>query len=138
MAIKIIKEGIKEFYATCPFCDCEFSYEKEDLYNGIIICPCCGATLEAKANTKKMVSEPIRDNMVWETPEYKELQRAFERQAKKRSFIPCDNKINPCLSCPFYISYLSKGQPYIGDSPCQWCQKNPWKVTCTSNVKQGE
>lgn len=135
MAIKVIKQGVKEFHITCPYCGCEFTYENEDVCNSEVICPCCGATLEAKAHTKKMVSEPIRDNMVWETPEYKELQRALERQAKEPSFIPCDNKINPCLSCPFYINYLSKGQSYIGDSPCQWCQYSGLQVTCTSNVK---
>lgn len=27
MAIKIIKQGIKEFHITCPYCGCEFTYE---------------------------------------------------------------------------------------------------------------
>lgn len=29
MAIKIIKEGVKEFHITCPYCGCEFTYEEE-------------------------------------------------------------------------------------------------------------
>ena len=41
-----------------------------------------------------------------------------------------------CDNCPYNPKYLKT--PYIGDSPCQWCQKNPYKVTCTSDVKQGE
>lgn len=28
MAIKIIKQGTKEFHITCPHCGCEFTYEK--------------------------------------------------------------------------------------------------------------
>ena len=27
MAIKIIKQGVKEFHITCPYCGCEFTYE---------------------------------------------------------------------------------------------------------------
>ena len=50
--IKIIKEGIRELRAICPFCHCEFIYEKEDLDDGMVICPCCGAILEAKAHTR--------------------------------------------------------------------------------------
>lgn len=41
-----------------------------------------------------------------------------------------------CNNCPYNPKYLKT--PYIGDSPCQWCQKNPYKVTCASDVKQGE
>lgn len=38
---------------------------------------------------------------------------------------------DPCAGC------LSKngprdatGHPVVGDSPCQWCPKNPWRFTC--------
>jgi len=35
---------------------------------------------------------------------------------------------NPCDNCPSKPD-LSKGT-YIGDSPCDWCQHNPNKITC--------
>ena len=45
--IKIIKPG-KVMIAKCPTCECEFSYEKEDIqfgnqrdYYEEIVCPCC-------------------------------------------------------------------------------------------------
>jgi hypothetical protein len=45
--IKIIKQG-KIRTATCPKCECVFSYEKEDIeygdqrdYYEHVICPCC-------------------------------------------------------------------------------------------------
>lgn len=43
------------------------------------------------------------------------------------------NNENGCEGCPNNPKYLKT--PYIGDSPCQWCQKNPYKVTCTSNAE---
>ena len=48
MAIKIIKQGVKEFRITCPYCGCEFTYEKEDVYNSEVICPCCSKGLPHK------------------------------------------------------------------------------------------
>lgn len=41
-----------------------------------------------------------------------------------------------CEGCPNNPKYLKT--PYIGDTPCQWCQKNPNKVTCTSSASKGE
>lgn len=38
-----------------------------------------------------------------------------------KSYDPCKN----CLNKPD----LSKG-PIIGDTPCDWCDKNPYKITC--------
>ena len=37
---------------------------------------------------------------------------------------------NPCVNCP-YKPDLNK-ITYIGDSPCDWCDKNPYKTTFTS------
>ena len=46
MAIKIIKEGKKEYYMTCFQCGCEFTYELEDIkYSSSVECPCCGKSL---------------------------------------------------------------------------------------------
>lgn len=48
MAIKIIKQGTKEFRMTCLFCGCEFTYENEDICNSVVICPCCSKSLPHK------------------------------------------------------------------------------------------
>lgn len=48
MAIKVIKQGIKEFHITCPYCGCEFTYENEDVCNSEVICPCCSMNLPHK------------------------------------------------------------------------------------------
>jgi len=42
-----------------------------------------------------------------------------------------DAKKNPCEECDFHKKLLADGKPYIGDSPCEWCSKNPWKPTWT-------
>ena len=58
--IKVIKHGtIKEHITTCPHCQCEFSYEKEDIetnsvynltstsiFHYIVRCPECGTEIE--------------------------------------------------------------------------------------------
>ena len=141
--IKIIKEGIKEFAATCPFCYCEFTYEKEDAYNGTISCPCCGTTIDVtrqskpytrpyKSNTPGVISEPvILDNMTWETPEYKELSKLIEEQMKTPSYVECNKPKSLCETCSYYLR-LKSGEIFVGDSPCQWCQHSGLKVTCTS------
>lgn len=36
---------------------------------------------------------------------------------------------NPCAGCSFYTELSTKGY-YIGDTPCQWCNKNPYRITC--------
>lgn len=38
---------------------------------------------------------------------------------------------DPCKNCPNKPD-LSNG-PIIGDTPCDWCDKNPYKVTCLKN-----
>lgn len=39
------------------------------------------------------------------------------------------NKQNPCGNCELYKK-LQKGEIYVGDSPCQWCEHSPFKLTC--------
>lgn len=58
MAIKIIKQGTKEFRITCPFCGCEFTYEKEDIHDSKLICPCCSTNLTHK-NGIETISSPL-------------------------------------------------------------------------------
>lgn len=149
--IKIIKEGKKEFKAICPICGCEFSYELEDLQQTptykIVKCPCCGQEIihiEHEEDTSK-VAEPrsntgnslqsdltkICDNMLYQTPEYKEFLKALGRQLEQPSYVDCNKPKSPCETCSYYLR-LKSGEIYVGDSPCQWCQYGGLQVTCTS------
>lgn len=49
--IKIIKDGQKVFTNKCDTCGCEFSYEKEDIALGSVMCPCCGFYVIHKIKT---------------------------------------------------------------------------------------
>ena len=127
MAIKIIKQGVKEFHITCPYCGCEFTYEKEDVYNSEVICPCCSKGLQHKGI---IGTGDINPSAV---PIWYNQQVAPDGYKIRGGLIQLDDS---CDNCPYNPKYLKT--PYIGDSPCQWCQKNPYKVTCASDVKQGE
>ena len=127
MAIKIIKDGIKEFHITCPYCGCDFTYEKEDVYNSEVICPCCSKGLPHKGMLGTVGTNPSA------VPIWYNQQVAPDGYKIRGGLIQLDDS---CNNCPYNPKYLKT--PYIGDSPCQWCQKNPYKVTCTSDVKQGE
>ena len=127
MAIKIIKQGVKEFHITCQYCGCEFTYEKEDIHNSEVICPCCSKGLPHKGI---IGTGDINPSAV---PIWYNQQVAPNGYKIRGGLIQPDDS---CNNCPHNPKYLKT--PYIGDSPCQWCQKNPYKVTCTSNAKQGE
>ena len=124
MAIKIIKQGVKEFHITCQYCGCEFTYEKEDVYNSEVSCPCCSKGLPHKGIIGTVGTNPSA------VPIWYNQQVAPDGYKIRGGLIQSDDS---CDNCPYNPKYLKT--PYIGDSPCQWCQKNPWKVTCTSNVK---
>lgn len=127
MAIKVIKQGVKEFHITCPYCGCEFTYENEDVCNSEVICPCCLTNLPHRG------ASGVNGDLGTET--IPQLQRIYYGPKTGTEY----NDLvywSGCEGCPNNPKYLK--EPYVGDSPCQWCQKNPWKVTCTSNVKQGE
>lgn len=36
---------------------------------------------------------------------------------------------DPCIGCPAYEMLKNSITPYVGDLPCQWCNKNPYKFT---------
>ena len=137
MAIKIIKQGVKEFHITCPYCGCEFTYEKEDVYNSEVICPCCSKGLPHKGVLGTVGTNPsvvpIWYNQQIVPDGYK--IRDGLNEPLPNWLITSDGWVS-CEGCPHNPKYLKT--PYIGDSPCQWCQKNLYKVTCASDVKQGE
>lgn len=134
MAIKIIKQGTKEFRITCPFCGCEFTYENEDVCNYEVICPCCSTHVPHKGVIGTVNTNPF-PMPIWYSQEV--APDGYKIRGGLNKSIPdwatkSDN-LSGCEGCPNNPKYLKT--PYIGDSPCQWCQKNPWKVTCTSDVK---
>lgn len=123
MAIKIIKDGVKPFKTTCSNCGCEFTYENEDINNSMVICPCCNNPIYHK----QKINSPSNENYIL-------LKKTLDgAEIRQRIFSPDEN---PCDSCPNNPKYLKT--PYVGDYPCQWCQMNPNKVTCTSNASKGE
>ena len=124
MAIKIIKQGIKELRAICMHCYCEFSYEEEDIHNGTLVCPCCSAMMDAKTHT---ITNP---NGTYNSHQVNDL---VYRPYTLPDWATKSDNWSGCEGCPNNPKYLKT--PYVGDSPCQWCQKSPWKVTCTSNLK---
>ena len=123
MAIKIIKQGTKEFHITCPYCGCEFTYENEDVCNSEVICPCCLTNLPHKGVIGTVGTNPSL-MPIW----YNQQVAPDGYKIRDGLNKPTDNS---CDNCPNNPKYLK--EPYVGDSPCQWCQKNPWKITCTSN-----
>jgi hypothetical protein len=131
MAIKIIKQGVKEFSITCPYCGCEFTYEKEDVHNSQVICPCCSTNLLVGTVNTNPFPMPIWYNQQVAPDGYKIRDGLNKRPLTLPDGATLINNENSCEGCPNNPKYLKT--PYVGDWPCQWCQKNPYKVTCTSS-----
>lgn len=119
--IKVIKHGKTEFTHTCSRCGCEFTYEYEDIVQDsfnlqstsakFVKCPDCGNTCYIGTNTSwpwPNIGEPIPCNT------------------------PSETALNPCSNCDWWKKMITKGAVYVGDTPCTWCPKSPYKVTCGS------
>ena len=117
MAIEIIKQGQTKFTKICPDCGCEFTYELDDLVGNIINCPCCKRIIFHKKSETIYPYSPIG---------VKDILTPFD--STKLTSDPCEN-------CEWHQKMLTSKEPYIGDSPCQWCQHYPYKITCES-IKQ--
>lgn len=137
MAIKVIKQGTKEFHITCPYCGCEFTYENEDVCNSEVICPCCLTNLPHKGVSGKVDEAPLPTNGGYGTITNPNGTYPYNDLVYRPFALPDwatkSVDLSGCEGCPNNPKYLKT--PYVGDYPCQWCQKNPWKVTYTSNVK---
>lgn len=150
MAIKIIKQGVKEFHITCPYCGCEFTYENEDVCNSEVICPCCSTNLPHKGVIGKVDECPLPINGEYGTtinpngtfpmpiwynqqvaPNGYKIRDGLNKPLPSR--LTTSDNWSGCEGCPNNPKYLKT--PYVGDSPCQLCQKSPWKATWTSNSK---
>ena len=115
MAIKITKPGQKEFHAFCKWCGCEFTYEISDLKlsasSDKVSCPTCGRDYHHPS----MVQDPT-------------LQSGIGYQW------PSDST-DPCAGCAWRENLLRDGL-YIGDTPCNWCNKNRLNsLTCQPSIK---
>ena len=112
--IKIIKHGQTEFRCTCGHCGCEFTYEHEDItLSSFVICPDCGEHCYIGGN------RPSMPKIGWPTP---------------GELIPCnvpsDTGLDPCSNCDWWKKMQQPGFTYVGDTPCLWCSKGPYRVTC--------
>lgn len=43
--------------------------------------------------------------------------------------VPFIKKDDPCEGCPTYEMLKNSDASYVGDLPCQWCNKNSYKFT---------
>lgn len=122
--IKIIKSGKKEFHTACPCCGCEFTYEVEDL-NGTdyVNCPECNARISHLARDLKPLEVIYEDGGTIQpsSPFIAPLIKAKDNNQFD----------NPCRTCSYY-QRLKAGEIYVGDTPCTWCQYNPYRVTCNT------
>ena len=119
MAIEIVKDGCKKFNMTCPNCGCKFTYEYEDVKVGVVICPCCKTGLMHKGVGR---TEP------YIPPNGYKIRDGLNKPLPSR--LTTSDYWSGCEGCPNNPKYLKT--PYVGDSPCQFCTKNPNKITCTS------
>ena len=112
--IKIIKHGQKEFTHTCSRCGCEFTYEYEDItLSSFVVCPDCGEHCYIGGNKG---SQP---KIGWPTP-----------GEPIPCNIPSNAGLDPCSNCDWWKKMQQPGFTYVGDIPCTWCNKGPYKVTC--------
>lgn len=131
--IKIIKEGKTDFRLTCDKCGCIFEYNVEDIDDCYIKCPTCHKqhyAFEPDYELEKNTSEhsptelvkPKRQSDYYTTP----IQTTPE--------MPNYQSLNECEGCPTYKKLCSPNG-YVGDLPCQWCSRSPWRVTCEQDYQ---
>ena len=119
--IKIIKEGKTDFRMTCDKCGCVFEYNVEDIDDCHIKCPTCHKKhygFEPDYALEKDLAECEPVGHLWKSGKLQTLPNE-----------PTYQSLNECEGCPTYKQICSP-TGYVGDLPCQWCSKNPWKVTC--------
>lgn len=129
--IRIITPGKTDFRITCDKCGCIFEYNEADIDDCYIKCPTCG---------KKHYGFGSDYELEKSTAEYSPTELAKPNQPSDYYTVPLrttpDMPVDPlisqpmdCKECPTYKQICSP-TGYVGDLPCQWCGKNPWKLTC--------
>lgn len=152
--------GIYTF--TCIDCHCEFTFTDDDIgeiaevrgQNVIrqygVKCPCCGKYIsseEIKSYAIKSEKYYTADD-VYNKKAFEDYTNDLKKEVEtitdvpnipsityQPNLTPVDN-MQPrrkCEDCPFQ-KRLQSGEPYIGDSPCQWCSANPYKITCDNST----
>lgn len=106
--IKIIKPGKTDFRLTCDKCGCIFEYNVEDIDDSYIKCPTCGK-----------MHYGFQDDQLTYTISGTKPTGTFRLST------------DPCEDCDFTKTLRTTGY-YIGDTPCQWCNKNPYRLTCAT------
>lgn len=104
--IRIITPGKTDFRMTCDKCWCIFEYNVEDIEDGYIKCPTCGKMHYGFQDTQLSDVRPIGTFRI-STDDY------------------------DCSNCDFTKTLKTTGY-YVGDTPCQWCSKSPYRLTCTT------
>ena len=113
MAIKILKEGQKEFAAHCIWCGCEFTYEISDLRLSAagdkLECPTCGKAYYHNVRAR----DPVVLN--------------------PQPSIPFTTYNDPCEGCA-WKDFSNQNWNYVGDTPCTWCTKKQVTNTVPTGI----
>jgi len=136
MAIKVIKHGKKPaLKKVCSVCGCEFEFDVSDLQEEYclnaypsykrryIVCPDCG---------EKIFYDTVSDPIIYPQPYYPTTQ-PLEPWWPNKPYVTWTStkSADPCKDCPYKDGLKDTlGNPVVGDSPCDWCYKNPNKWTC--------
>lgn len=121
--IKVIKHGQTEFNATCGRCGCEFTYEYEDIQSEAV------RSLTNYSSTR-YVKCPDCGNLIY-LPPYSNFPTIGEPIPTVPFNTPLGTK--DCQDCDWWKKITQPGGfTYVGDTPCTWCHKNPYTVTCDS------
>lgn len=123
--IKIIKPGKTDFRMTCNKCGCIFEYNVEDINDSYIKCPTCHK--EYYGFEPEYLEKTSFDTGLAEHEPADYLGKLGKLQTLPNE--PTYQSLNECEGCPTY-KQLCSPNGYVGDLPCQWCNKNPWKITC--------
>ena len=123
--IKIIKEGKTDFRKACDKCGCIFEYNVEDINDSYIKCPTCHKEyygFEPEYLEKTLFDKGLAER---EPTDYLGKLGRLQTLPNESTY----QSLNACEGCPTY-KQLCSPTGYLGDVPCQWCNKNPLKVTC--------
>ena len=123
--IKIIKPGKTDFRMTCNKCGCIFEYNVEDIQDSYIKCPTCHK--EYYGFEPECLEKTLFDTGLAECEPTGPLGELGSLKTLPGE--PIYQSLNECEGCPTYKQICSP-TGYIGDLPCQWCNKNPYKVSC--------
>ena len=127
--IKIIKPGKTDFRMTCNKCGCIFEYNVEDINDSYIKCPTCHK--EYYGFEPECLEKTLFDTGLAECEPTGPLGEPGSLKTLPGESIY--QSLNSCEGCPTYKQICSP-TGYIGDLPCQWCNKSPWKVTCDTTT----